>query len=164
MPQRCIMSAPSADTLAQYAALKGGNGFSRLGSRTQIEFTGPDRTWFLHNLCTNEVKKLQPGDVLEAFLTNVQGRTIGHGYVICRSDSLVFDTVADQGPLLLAHFEKYHIREKVEIRDRTSELAELLVAGETVPLRVPCSDIRRVPLLGANCFFLSAPISDVHKI
>src|SRR6185436_3014885 len=103
------MSQPAADILAQHAALTSGVGFANLGARTQIEFTGADRASFLHNLCTNEVKKLVPGDVREAFITNVQGRTIGHGYIVCRAESLVFDTKPGQGPFLLAHFEKYHI-------------------------------------------------------
>src|SRR5262245_50565743 len=39
---------------------------------------GPDARAFLHNLCTNDVKKLAPGDGCEAFLTTHKARVVAH--------------------------------------------------------------------------------------
>lgn len=168
------MNTFSAEVLAQYSALVSSTGFADLSSRTQIEFTGADRASFLHNLCTNEVKKLPVGEACEAFITNVQGRTIGHGYIFCRPEALVFSTVPGQGEFLLAHFEKYHIREKVEIRDRTSEWGELLlftslaaaietrsVSEAPSPTRSASEALFRIPFLGSDSCFLSAPLGDI---
>src|SRR5436190_16233556 len=118
------------DPRAEYEALTRGVGVAPLLDRTQIEFTGDERATFLHNLCTNDVRGLQPGQGCEAFITNVQGKTIGHGYVFCNADSLIFDTVPGQAAKLLPHFEKYHIRERVAFVDRTPDWCELLLAGE----------------------------------
>lgn len=161
------MTTPSPEILAQYSALIAGNGFANLTSRTQIEFTGPDRASFLHNLCTNEVKKLPVGGACETFITNVQGRTIGHGYIFCRTDSLLFNTVPGQGEFLLGHFEKYHIREKVEIRNRTSEWGGLVLSASLAAVmetRSASEDLFRVPFLGPDSCFLSAPLSDIPAI
>src|SRR5262245_23136409 len=118
------------DPRTEYDALTRGCGMAPWLDRTQIEFTGTDRASFLHNLCTNNVRDLQPGQGCEAFITNVHGKTIGHGYVLCGAESLVLDTVPGQAGKLLPHFEKYHIREQVVFRDRTPAWRELLLAGE----------------------------------
>src|SRR5579862_2901066 len=46
-----------------------------------IEFTGADRVKFLHNFCTSDIKRLQPGQGCEAFVTNVKGRILGHVWI-----------------------------------------------------------------------------------
>ncbi len=117
------------DPRAEYEALTRGCGVAPWLDRTQIEFTGDDRAAFLHNLCTNNVRVLPPGQGCEAFITNVQGKTIGHGHIFCGAESLVFDTVPGQAAKLLPHFERYHIREKVAFQDRTPDWCELLLAG-----------------------------------
>ena len=49
--------------------------------------------------------------------------------MFCQSDSLVFDTVPELGAMLIEHFDRYLIREKVELIDRTADWADLLLAG-----------------------------------
>ena len=68
-------------------------GIARLGHRTQIEATGPDRASWLHNLCTNEIRKLAAGSGCEAFFTNVQGKTLAHVLIFAGPESLVIETV-----------------------------------------------------------------------
>jgi folate-binding protein YgfZ len=114
--------------LADYRALTAEVGYAPL-ERTQIEFTGKDRASFLHNLCTNEIKKLAVGSGCEAFVTSVQGKTVGHGFIFAGPDSLVFDTEAGQGETLLKHFDHYLVCEQVELRDRSEDWAEVLLAG-----------------------------------
>ncbi|HSG73036.1 MAG TPA: hypothetical protein VLA12_21665, partial [Planctomycetaceae bacterium] len=43
-----------------------------------LSLTGADRAKFLHNFCTNEIKKLEPGEGCEAFFCNVKGRILAH--------------------------------------------------------------------------------------
>ena len=100
-----------------------------LTDRTQIELRGDDRASFLHNLCTNEIRKLPAGAGTEAFLLDAKGHVLGFVNVYCRPDSLVLETVPGQGPRLLAHLDRYLIREKVELHDRTDTWAELLLDG-----------------------------------
>jgi folate-binding protein YgfZ len=112
-----------------YRTLVEGCGLVDLGHRTQVELTGEDRAAFLHNLCTNEVRRLPAGSGCEAFLTNAQGKILFHVYIFARADSLVIETVPDAGQRLLAHLDRYLIRERVALHDRSQDWAELLVAG-----------------------------------
>ena len=115
--------------LADYAALTANVGLVDFAERTQLELRGADRASFLHNLCTNDIRGLQPFAGCEAFITNIQGKILGHVLVFSGPDSLVIETVPAQGQKLRQHFEKYLIREKVEIEDRSNEWAQWLVAG-----------------------------------
>lgn len=182
----------TSEMLSQYQALTAGVGLADLSDRTQLELTGDDRASFLHNLCTNEIKKLPVGGGCEAFITNVQGRTIGHGYVFCRTASLVFDTVPGQGDILFTHLDRYHIREKVEIHNR-SQWGELLFAGphatdllERLGITAPAGrgqaegpfqitnfdatldgvavSIRRVDLVGPKSYFISAESAEIPNV
>jgi folate-binding protein YgfZ len=83
----------------------------------------------LNSFCTNDVKRLQPGEHCEAFITNVKGKTLGHGLVVCRDEEFVFITVPGQAATLIEHLDHYIIREDVQLRDSTAERAYFLVAG-----------------------------------
>ena len=127
-------SMPAADRIQQYHAFTGNVGFCRL-PRTLIEFRGSDRTTFLHNLCTNDIEKLQIGQGCEAFITNVQGKTIGHVVIAVEEDSIWLSTVPGQADMLLAHFDRYLITEDVQLSDRSDDWQMLVIGGaESGPL------------------------------
>jgi folate-binding protein YgfZ len=119
----------SADFAAEYAALTSGVGMVDFHDRTQIELTGDDRAAFLHNFTTNDIRGLEPGQGCEAFTLDIRGHIVGHLLVFCTPHSLVLDTVPGQGEKLVRHFDRYLIRERVEIHDRTEDWSELLLAG-----------------------------------
>jgi folate-binding protein YgfZ len=112
-----------------YRALTDQAGVVDFSGRTRIEARGDDRASFLHNLSTNEVKSLQPGQGCEAFFLDARGHVMGHGFLLCRPRSIVIETVGGQNERLLKHLDRYLIREKVELADRTAEWGELLLAG-----------------------------------
>ncbi len=118
------------DRLTEHRALAGAVGVADFSRRTQIELTGDDRTSFLHNMCSNEIRKLPEGSGCEALLLDAHGKVLAHVFVFCRADSLVLETVGGQAERILKHLDRYLIREKVELHDRTTDWAELLVAGE----------------------------------
>jgi folate-binding protein YgfZ len=115
--------------LPEYEALTDRMGLIVMAQRTQIELCGADRIRFLHNLCTNDIRKLSAGQGCEAFLTTVQGKILGHVLVFCQAESLIVDTVPGQAEKILAHCEKYLIRDDVQLVDHTAQWSELLVAG-----------------------------------
>ena len=119
---------PSAEFLADYQALTAGCGFAEL-PRTVIEVRGNDRTQFLHSFCTNDVKKLAPGQGCEAFITNHQGKTIGHGFIFCEAERLVIGSVAGQAAALIGHFDRFVISEDVIFCDLSDQVQIFLVAG-----------------------------------
>ncbi|HVC97511.1 MAG TPA: glycine cleavage T C-terminal barrel domain-containing protein [Pirellulales bacterium] len=117
------------DAHAEYAALTTSAGLVDLCDRTRIELSGADRASFLHNLSTNEIKKLPSGAGCEAFLLDARGHVLAHVFVVCRPESLVLETVPGQEERLLAHLDRYLIRERVELHRRSGEWGELLLAG-----------------------------------
>jgi tRNA-modifying protein YgfZ len=121
-----VFPKPLAD---QYQALTQAWGLMDVSNRTRIELTGEDRASFLNGFCTNDIRRLEPGHGCEAFLTNVKGKTIGHVFVFCGPQSLIIETVPDQADAILAHLDRYLIREDVRMNDRTADWGELLVAG-----------------------------------
>ncbi len=114
---------------AEVEALLDGAGVADLSARTQIEVTGTDRASFLHNLSTNEIRKLKPGGGCEAFFCDARGHIQAHVYIFCREQSLVIDSVPGAAGVLMPHLDRYLIREDVQLTDRSGEWCELLLAG-----------------------------------
>ena len=153
-----------------------------LSDRTQIEVTGRDRVKFLHSFCTNDIKKLQPEQGCEAFVTNVNGKVLGHIFVFAERDSLWIESAPGSVATLLTHFDKYVITEDVRFTDRSAEFAELLLAGppstellERLGLSIaalpryghlshgsdalPARSVRRVDWFDSSTWLLSTPVS-----
>jgi len=101
-------------------------GYCCLTPRTIIEIHGTDRCSFLHNFCTNDIKKLDPGSTCEVFITSVQGRCLGYGTVTAMPDSLILLTAAGQSQPLIDHFEHYVITEDVSFRNLSDRFIFLL--------------------------------------
>jgi folate-binding protein YgfZ len=113
----------------QYEALRFGCGVVELSDWSSITVTGTDRQTFLHNFCTNDIKRLKPGESCEAFFTNVKGRIVGHGILSCRENEVVVIGVPSQAAALIAHLDRYVIREDVRLQDSTPDRKYLLIAG-----------------------------------
>jgi folate-binding protein YgfZ len=124
------MTTPAATfPLDEYHALRSGFGVVELAGWSSVTLTGADRQSFLNNFCTNDVKRLGSGEHCEAFITNVKGKILGHGLVLCRDGELVFITVPGQAAKIIEHLNRYIIREDVQLRDTTAERVYLLIAG-----------------------------------
>jgi folate-binding protein YgfZ len=105
-----------------------------------IELTGSDRVQFLHNFCTNDVKRLPAGSGCEAFVTNVKGRILGYLWIEAGDTALRLDAGPVATERLLGHLERYIINEDVVVTDRSSDLGELAVIGpRAVESLVPLS-------------------------
>jgi folate-binding protein YgfZ len=117
-------------TLAEeYRAAIDGAAMFDVSDRALIEVTGRDRVAFLHNFCTNDIKRLQPGDGCEAFVTNVKGRILGHILVFAEPDSLWIHSDPGTQTVLIDHLESFLITEDVHIRDATLAVPQTLVCG-----------------------------------
>jgi folate-binding protein YgfZ len=124
-----LIPADKVDWVAQYDALQTRAGLVELGHRTRIEVAGADRATWLHNLCTNEIRKLASGTGCEAFLTTVQGKTLGHVFLFVGPETIVIDTVAGEADKILKHLDRYLVCEQVTLTDRSQAWSELLLAG-----------------------------------
>src|SRR3954470_13479303 len=122
------MSTSESSFDREYQALKSGRAVAELVGWSSISVTGADRQAFLHNFCTNDVKRLLPGASCEVFFTNAKGRIVAHGAIHCRDAEAVFVGAPGQSASLVAHLDRYVIREDVQLRDTTEERSYLLIA------------------------------------
>ncbi len=100
--------------------------------RIRFRVAGPDRAKFLHNVTTNDVKRLAVGSGVEAFVTSLPGKTLGYVTLLADSDAILLRTDPDALAPLLPHFQKYSIFDDVTLTDMTTSTFEFHVAG---PLR-----------------------------
>lgn len=117
-------------TSAEYDALRTGCGLVSLDDWTVVALTGDDRHTFLHNMCTNDIKKLAPGQGCEAFCTDVKGKIVAHVFVLLTADKTYLVTVPNQAERLIGHLDRYIIRENVELADETASMDVNFIAGD----------------------------------
>jgi folate-binding protein YgfZ len=106
------------------------SGWIDRSDRVRIEIGGPDRAKFLHNLVTNEVKKLAVGRGCEAFITSLQGKTLAYVSLIASESSILLRTDVGEADGVLGHLNKYGVFDDVTIEDVTSATFEIHVFGE----------------------------------
>jgi len=97
--------------------------------RVRLDITGPDRARFLHNLTTNEVKRLPAGRGCEAFVTSLQGKILAYVIMHVAEDRILVGLDPSAQEAALAHFRKYGVFDDVAIEDRSAATFELHVAG-----------------------------------
>jgi folate-binding protein YgfZ len=103
--------------------------------RVRLEITGPDRAKFLHNLTTNEIKRMAVGRGCEAFITSPQGKTIGYMIILAADDRIIARADPGGAELALPHFRKYGVFDDVSIDDESSSNFELhLLGAEAIDL------------------------------
>src|SRR5262249_36461564 len=103
--------------------------FADRSDRARLYVTGPDRAKFLHNLTTNDIKRLPPGRGCEAFVTSLQGKTLGYVLLHALDDRILLRS--DAGGLVhaLLHFKKYGVFDDVAWEDASPATFEYHLAG-----------------------------------
>jgi folate-binding protein YgfZ len=109
----------------------------RSESRLRLRLAGPDRAKCLHNLTTNDVKRLPEGAGCEAFVTSPQGKTLAHVAIAARPEGLLVLADAPARAGLLAHLGKYAIFDDVQVEDVSDSTFELHLAGPRLDALLP---------------------------
>jgi len=120
----------------QYQRLTATWGIFPLKNWTVITIRGADRTSFLHNMCTQEIRQRAPGHGCELFLTDVKGHLIGHLFLQVGDHELRLLAVPGQASAILQHLDRYIIREDVVLADETGQWSSLLVLGREAGTRL----------------------------
>ena len=120
--------------LADYEAIRNGCALLDRSSRGKVEVAGTEAAVFLHNLCTNDIKKLPPMSGCEAFWCNITAKVIAHGFVWRRLDdgkrqTFLLDLAPSLTEKLIAHLDKHLISEDAVVTDHTAERAQLHLVG-----------------------------------
>ncbi|MBX3432775.1 MAG: folate-binding protein YgfZ [Pirellulales bacterium] len=94
--------------------------FFPLAEWSVVEVRGADRQAFLNKFCTNDLAPLQAGQGAETFFTDVKGKVLAHAIAAIGDEAVRLVTVPGQALGLIAHLDRYCIREQVEFVDATA--------------------------------------------
>jgi folate-binding protein YgfZ len=119
------MSEPAST----YAVARSSSSCLDRSDRVRLRVGGPDRAKFLHNLTTNDVKRLALGKGVESFVTSPQGKTIGFVTLLARDDHVLLATDPGGAALIGPHFDKYGVFDDVTIDDVSPSTYEFHLAG-----------------------------------
>jgi folate-binding protein YgfZ len=112
-----------------YRAAREGVAWSDRSDRVRLEIGGPDRAKFLHNLTTNDIKRLPLNRGCEAFVTSTQGKALAFVKILACPESFLVCT--DPGGMVLAlpHFQKYGIFDDIVLEERSETTFEFHLVG-----------------------------------
>lgn len=108
-----------------------------------VRLTGTDRIKSLNNLCTQDLKKLQPGQTSEGFITNPQGKTAGFVSILLLENEIILRTVPGGFVDFMPIFQKYSIFDETQLEDLTDNTAQWLLTGNEIRdwLLSQCKDL-----------------------
>jgi folate-binding protein YgfZ len=112
-----------------YQALRHGAAWVDLSDRGRIIARGRDRARLLHNVTSNDVKKLQPGSGSYGFLLTPQGRIQADLHIFCFADHFLIDTEPELREKAAHLILKYKVADQVELEDVTASTAALGLEG-----------------------------------
>ena len=112
-----------------YQALRHGAAWADLSARGRILMRGRDRARLLHNVTSNEIKKLQPGSGCYAFLLTPQGRIQADCHILCFADHFLIDTEPELREKVAQLILKYKVADQVELEDVTATTAAIGLEG-----------------------------------
>jgi len=103
------------DSKAEYAAARNAAGIFDFSFRARFAARGPDRVSFLHNMLTNDVKSLRPGQGMYAALLDVKGHTLADLRVYSEPDQVLLETDVDLIDKVINVLERYIIMDDVTL-------------------------------------------------
>lgn len=113
-----------------YQAASDGASLFDLHERGMLQVAGRDAREFLNNLCTQDVKKLAPGQSCEAFLTTAKARVVAHVWIWQRKpDTFLLDMAPGRSEKVLQHLNQFLISEQVELGGLPFEMGLLRLIG-----------------------------------
>jgi aminomethyltransferase len=116
-----------------YQALRHGAAWLDLSARGRIVARGRDRARFLHNVTSNEIKKMTPGASCYAFLLTPQGRIVADLYLFCRPDDFLIDIEPGLSEKVRGQILKYKVADQIELEEVTEQTAAIGVEGPNAP-------------------------------
>ena len=93
---------------------------AHLPSRALIRVSGPDARAFLHNLLTQDVETLAPGQLKFSALLSPPGRLLFDLFLLGLEDGVVLDVAADRRDALLQRLSMYRLRAQVSLEPETA--------------------------------------------
>jgi folate-binding protein YgfZ len=150
-----------------YRALRSGVAWLDLSSRGRLEARGRDRARFLHNITSNEVKRMSPGASCYAFLLTPQGHIQADLEIYCYADRFLIDTEPEVREKALRHILKYKVADQIEIEDVTATSAAIGLEGpgvRTIDFTAEGYTIAPFTVTGQPGYQIYCPVEARHGI
>ena len=128
---------------------------AHLKSRALLAVEGEDWRGFLHNLITQDVETLQPGEIRFAGLLTPQGRLLFDLFVVGRAEGCFLDCDAERRASLLQRLSMYRLRAKVRLELHPGAV---LAAWDGRPEGSGWSADPRLGTLGWRAYDLEPPV------
>lgn len=106
---------PEAD--ASYAALRHGAGVTSCPERVVIRMTGDDRVSFLQGMCSNDIKRLEPGALVPALFLTERAHLIADAVVWATPDALLMELDRALWPAAREQLERFLVADDVEMEE-----------------------------------------------
>lgn len=135
--------ANSPEIQAQVHAARERGGLLMRADRAVIEITGRDRAAWLHNLVTNTVKTLSPGEGNYTFATNVKGRCVFDAGLLILEDRIWLDLDRRWLDVAHTHLERHIITEDVALDRREDAVRFAAIGPAAAPFaaRIGCGNL-----------------------
>jgi folate-binding protein YgfZ len=115
--------------LQEYEALRRGAGLIDFSAWGLLRLRGKDRARFLHNMLTNDILKLRPGEGCNAVKVSVQGRMEAALRVLCLEDEMWCDTEGEALAGVALGLRKRIVLENAALEDASAGWRLLAVPG-----------------------------------
>jgi glycine cleavage system T protein len=103
------------DPKTEHQAAREAGGLFDFSFRAKFAVKGADRTSFLHNMLSNDVKGLAAGQGTYACLLDVKGHIIADLRVYCTPEVLLVDTDADLREKTIETLDRFIVMDEVEL-------------------------------------------------
>jgi len=115
------------DVEKEFRAITGEAALVDLSWRGVLEMTGRDRVRFLHGMCTNDIKKLQPGQGCMAAVVNRQGKMVAEMIVHATENALLLQMDRSNLENTMIALARFIVADDVQMK--VSDAAVLGVRG-----------------------------------
>jgi folate-binding protein YgfZ len=128
------------DAARETRALREDAGLVDLSWRGVIEMTGRDRVRFLHGMCTNDIKKLQPGQGCMAAIVNRQGKMVAEMIAYAAENALLLEMDRSNLQPTIDHLNRFIVADDVKM-----QISDAAVAGLWGPRAPQLLGLRDLP-------------------
>ncbi|MFF8310919.1 CAF17-like 4Fe-4S cluster assembly/insertion protein YgfZ [Streptomyces lydicus] len=139
------VAAHYGDLFREQRALAGGTGFVDLSHRGVVTVSGPERLSWLHLLLTQHVGELPPGQATEALILSAHGHIEHAVYLVDDGATTWLHTEPGGQEALIAYLESMKFFYRVEVADRTGEIAVVHLPAGSIAESPEGTVVRETP-------------------
>ncbi|MFF8787259.1 YgfZ/GcvT domain-containing protein [Streptomyces sp. NPDC015125] len=151
------VAAHYGDLFREQRALADGSGFVDLSHRGVVTVSGAERLSWLHLLLTQHVSDLAPGHATEALILSAHGHIEHAVYLVDDGETTWMHTEPGHQEALIAYLESMKFFYRVEVADRTDEIAVVQLPAGSIT-EAPDSAVVRETAHGRDLFLPRAEL------